>query len=214
MKIGGNIIAKDSLTVRIGLVYISLIIIQWIIHFLPYDYGTWDPLHSRFDYYSSIYVLNSSSGFLLFFGIVLLIPSLILNIVFIASTKGTTSGKTGFGLGVAAWGNLVIGHLATFFNPSHLIITPYIPIVSTTLTICLTIFGTLLFSRVYKSKPRPDEELPSSSAFPSPESSSRLSASPSDYLVGPPCPDCNKATKYMAQDDRYYCQDCDKYLES
>ncbi len=48
MKIGGIITAKDSLTVRTGLVYISLIIIQWIIHFLPYDYGTWDPLHSHF----------------------------------------------------------------------------------------------------------------------------------------------------------------------
>jgi len=198
--------AKDSIAVKVGIVSLTLIIIQWIIQFLPYEYNS----HS--DYHSSIYLLNSTSGFIMFFGVILLIPSFILNAVFIASTKGLTSGKAGFGLGVAGWAILVFGNLAVYLDPGHLIITTYIPLLSTTLTICLIIFGSLLFSRVYKIKPRTDQDLSSTFTTTSPEGASQSKASSSDDLVGPPCPHCNKATKYTAKYDRYYCPDCKKYL--
>ncbi|MDD1777006.1 MAG: hypothetical protein LUQ65_02480 [Candidatus Helarchaeota archaeon] len=198
--------AKDSVTVVVGIVSLALIIIQWIIQVLPYEYELLSVYHS------STYLLNSTSGFLMFFGVILLIPSFILDAVFIASTKGSTSGKVGFGLGVGGWAIIVLGNVAVYLAPSHLIITTYIPLLSTTLTICLIIFGILLFSRVYKIKPRTDQDLPSTFTTTRPEGASQSKASSSDDLVGPPCPDCNKATKYMAKYDRYYCPDCKKYL--
>ncbi|MDD1777005.1 MAG: hypothetical protein LUQ65_02475 [Candidatus Helarchaeota archaeon] len=214
MKNGGNFIAKDSVTVYIGIVYISLIILQWITQFLPYNYAIWNPVFLDYVYYNSIFILNGSTWVFLILGAVLLIPCFILNIIFIASSQGTKSGKAGFGLGAAAWVYLVIAPLSIYLDPNHLILTPYVPLLSAILTICLIIFGILLFTRAFKIQSRINQEFLSSLSTPSPGGPPRLRASSSDYLVGPPCPDCNKTTKYDAQYDRYYCLDCKKYLES
>ena len=74
-----NILAKDSITLSFGIYYCILYVIALILNF-----------------YASI-------GFQFIIGLILLIPSVILNIVFISTNKGGTSGEMGFYLGLPGW---------------------------------------------------------------------------------------------------------------
>ncbi len=128
-------------------------ILQWIFLFLPYtDYDNFYfclNLCFCIVFRDTIFLLTLG-GTIIFFGLLFLIPSFILNIISFVSIKNTILGKVGFILGVFGWFLGLFGIISTFIDPRYQPASVYIPLVSATLTICLIIFGTFLFSKFIK----------------------------------------------------------------
>jgi hypothetical protein len=195
--------AKDNTTVGIGLIYIVLIILQWVFLYLPY---TWEGIHI----YTTRYIV-SSSGFLVFIGCWFLVPSFILNTIFFASTESTTPGKVGFGLGIPGWFFSFMGGLDGFSESVGLQPTW---LCSFIFTLGLIVFGSLLMWRVYVAE---DTLFPSRTTYATPSATPTTFSPPpgaarSIQPPGPPCPNCDRATRFIPEYNRYYCDSCQKYV--
>jgi hypothetical protein len=147
-------LAINNTTIGLEISYIVLMILQWIFLFLPYtDYDNFYfclNLCFCIVFRDTIFLLTLG-GTIIFFGLLFLIPSFILNIISFVSIKNTILGKVGFILGVFGWYLGLFGVISTFMDPRYQPISVYIPLVSAIFTICLIIFGSLLFFKFYKT---------------------------------------------------------------
>jgi hypothetical protein len=184
--------AKDAGTITLGVLYTCLVFIIWTI-ILRY-----------ISYYTSFY--PAAGG--IFIGSLFLIPSVILYMVFYCSTEGHTSASVGFGLGLPGWIIAVIGIYIGF-------VTGYINFLDGLIFffyVLLIIFGSILFSYRHSW----EEPYYTRSVRPAPPALSQTPLQPpsqpiSQMIPGPPCSKCSRATRYIAQYDRYYCDHCQKY---
>ena len=178
--------AKDTTTVTFGIIYTVCIGLCWILLFFPTCYYI----------YCYAYVATPGGIFSLV-GDLLLVPSLILYLIFFFSDEGHTSASVGFGLGLPGWILGLIGQVFSFICYEGEGIAMWL----LAFYITLTVFGSLLFSRRHKWE-----------ADVSPTSPTTTRATlPSTAVPGPPCPNCNRATRYIPQYSRYFCDSCQKY---
>jgi len=189
---------RDVKKIIYGIIYISFIVLQWVFLFVfPYTYGDFST------HYTGIF-FDTFPGKIVFFALLSLIPNVILDIIFMGSTKSKTSGRVAFGLGLPEWIVGLVG-FTCFWDAFGIHWGPYPYILDFVIIglgiclICQTIFGILLFARSFKAEDYPPKE----SISPLPSPSSQLS---------PPCPQCNTATVYVHQYNRYYCKACQKYI--
>jgi hypothetical protein len=187
---------KDKLTVRYGIISAVLIVVIWVFMFI----GGVSRIYYSGDYhYHYLPYISSPGGLITIFGVLFLIPSFILDLVFFISDDGNSSGKVGFGLGVPGWIICLIGSIyGLSIGYYHRYISPLIILLC---VICLVVFNSLLFARCYS-----DEIL---KTLPNVHISNYC---PATSNLGPPCPLCNRATKYIRRYDRYYCYHCQRYV--
>ncbi|NVM28608.1 MAG: hypothetical protein HWN65_07170 [Candidatus Helarchaeota archaeon] len=142
-----------------------------------------------------------------FLGVFFYVPAFILNAVFFAQARGITSGKVGFGLGVPGWVLCLIGIIFEIRFPHF-----YTDVVSIIFYLIITsliiLSGIILFTRVYKAA----EYAPAITEPIRQPTTTIPSVSPARMPPGPPCPDCSRATRHIAQYNRYYCDHCQKYI--
>lgn len=192
--------AKDGGTIAIGILYNIIVVMCWLLAFLPgyyTDYG----IHPYF---------QSTGGLVSLFGDLFLIPSFILYMVFYCSTEGGTSSAVGFGLGFPGWLFGIIGSLInnninfwsdTYYTNS--VITFFLLI----FYILLLIFGSILLAR------RNRWEILAGVSRVAPTRMPGISPIvPSIGVPGPPCSICNRPTRFITQYNRYYCDSCQKYV--
>ena len=169
---------RDKLLLIYGIINVCLIAVVWILLFMPGWYaGFSTPI-------PSLYFVTPGGG-INFYGSFFLVPSLILNLVFILSKEGNTSGKVGFGLGVPGWILNLIGSITGILYMFYF--TFISPIIILILDIFLIVSGALLFSRCYS-----DEVLATVPNSYMQYSSYNSSYTLQDRQLGPPCPLCNR----------------------
>lgn len=189
--------AKDGVTIAIGIIYCCIVVLCWIFLF-------------RMDYVSSpipgvkMYFTTTPGGMFGFFGNCFLVPSFILYMVFFSSTEGSTSATVGFWLGLVGWGIGLYGQIGAWatnynFNSTTVILTIFYAI--------LIIFGSILYARNDKWL-----ENATASSTTAPQVSVPSPVYPSNTTPGPPCSLCNRATRFIAQYNRYYCDSCKNYV--
>ncbi|MHA1253185.1 MAG: hypothetical protein ACTSRP_24600 [Candidatus Helarchaeota archaeon] len=192
---------KDKITIIFGSIYCTFVISIWILLFSVVR------LYSYYGGYLTIFYFMTFNGFIIFFGACFLVPSLILNLIFFISESGNTSGKVGFGLGVPGWVFCMIGSITgLFFWDMFSNFGVSTTIFALICSISLIVFGSLLFSRCYS-----DEVLATVSKTTRYPSNVSYARHPPQEL-GPPCPECNGATRYIYQYNRFYCDNCEKYV--
>jgi len=187
--------AKDGTTIILGIIYCALAGLNWLFIFLP----SCDGWHCG----PYIFISFGSSTFT-FFGILFLIPSFIMYMIFFCSTEGSTSASVGFGLGIPGWVLVMIGSIFNFLFEY----ISFVAIMLLSFAIALTIFGSILFTRRHDW----EQPLDASSVSPTGPSTTLPTYSPSPTRPGPPCSKCNRATRFIAEYNRYYCDQCQQYV--
>ncbi|NVM54521.1 MAG: TFIIB-type zinc finger domain-containing protein [Candidatus Helarchaeota archaeon] len=178
--------AKDGATITFGIIYTICVGLCWIFLFLP-----------QLPYYYP-YIFSLGGIFTLFANF-FLIPSLVLYLIFYWSTEGHTSASVGFGLGLPGWVLGLLGQIFEYiFGYGGFGISIWLIAFYTT----LTVFGSLLFTRRHKWE---EGLTPLSPTTPQPTPLGT-------ETPNPPCPNCNRATRFIPQYSRYYCDHCQKYL--
>ena len=182
---------RDRIKLIWGIVNLSLMGLVWIF-WISWIY-----------WYSPIFMIDN--GFF-WGGVFFYVPAFILNAVFFAQARGTTSGSVGFGLGVPGWGLCLIG---IFWEIRFPYFTDTVSIIFYLIITSLIILsGIILFTRVYKAggyAPAITEQIRQPTR-------TVPSMYPAPMPPGPPCPDCNRATRHIVQYNRYYCDYCKKYI--
>ncbi len=150
--------AKDAVTVILGVIYTSVIALSKIISIIM-DPGI-----------DAIF-LTLFPGFQ--------VVSVVFYLIFVHSTKGSKFAYLGFAFGVPEWvSGLTFQIYFLFWQPySTLIESLFL-----SLNIAQVVIGYLLFARRDKWQ-----------------------------TPGPPCPECNWATKYVAEYRKFFCDSCKKY---
>ncbi len=136
---------KDKVTVTLGITYVVIIAIMWILLFLPYTYDYYQPM-------STPYILYA--GVIIAIACIFLIPSVIFYLKFVASDSGEFTARAGFYFGVISWIVGIVGHIFLLLT-DYVIVgyyesCIYLPILITACFIVLAMVGTLIFFRRYK----------------------------------------------------------------
>ncbi|HUX98469.1 MAG TPA: hypothetical protein VMV49_02830 [Candidatus Deferrimicrobium sp.] len=186
--------AKDGTTIILGIIYCAIVGLCWIFMCFPY-----------YSYFLGPYFVSTPGGIFAFLGNLVLIPSFIMYMIFFCSTEGSTSASVGFGLGIAGW---VLGMTGQILEMLFGYFSSFLVIEMLIFYISLTVFGSILFAR------RHNWELPLAASRETPSSSPITPpTSPSSPTIpGPPCSKCNRATRFIAEYNRYYCDQCQQYV--
>ncbi|NVM29596.1 MAG: hypothetical protein HWN65_12210 [Candidatus Helarchaeota archaeon] len=186
--------AKDRTTVVFGIIYTSMIPFILLFLFIPFPY-------TLEEFSSYVNFGMTPPGYIFLTGCVFLVASLIGNILFLASTERTGSGKIGFRLGLLGSIICIIGSVIamTYNSP-----VAFLPVIILITMIFLIISGSLLYSRVFKV------EYTDETAF---EIQTTQTPRVSIHQSGPRCLQCYSNTRYIPEEARYYCDHCQKYIE-
>ncbi len=134
---------KDSLTITLGAIYDTCIVITWLLLYMPFDYCV-----GGGSCYSRTYI-SGGAGMVTYFGLLVLIPSFILMTVFIASSDSTTTWQAGFGIGVFGWLLILSGAVNNLIYYTNI---HYLTILMLILPSILIATGVLCFARIWKFK--------------------------------------------------------------